>query len=116
MIYADVGKFDGECDPEAMIRNPDFVDWDGKVARHFVPCDYYEQFMTDGGELFQKAFGEFTHFAWFEYQDCEWTDFWIDHNNVLVGEWLAGQPPKMADRWPELLAEQLDEARRGPVS
>ena len=88
VIYADVGLYDGACDPEAMIRNKDFVSWDGKVARHLVPCDYYEQFMNEGENLYSEAFQDFTHFAWFEYQDCEWKDFWVDHNNKLVGQWL----------------------------
>ena len=88
VICASVGEFDGACDPEAMIRNKDFVEWDGKVARHFVPCDYYEQFMNEGVDLYRDAFQGITHFAWFEYQDCEWKDFWIDHNNKLVGRWL----------------------------
>lgn len=88
-IFADIGDYKGECDPEVMIHNPDFVDWDGEVARHFVPVDYYEQFMDGGEELFHDSFREFTHFAFFEYQDCEeQSEFWIDKDNVLMGQWL----------------------------
>ncbi len=88
VVFANIGEYNGVCDPEVMIYNEDFVEWNGKVARHFVPIDYYLQFMDGGEELYLQAFGEFDHFAFFEYQDCEWSEFWIDKDNLLVGQWL----------------------------
>ena len=91
-VFADVGEYSGACNPEEMISNQDFVDWEGKVARYFVPVEYYVQFQPKTGNgpiMYDAAFGGFSHFAFFEYQDCEeWHKIWVDKDNCLNGEWL----------------------------
>lgn len=91
-VYADIGEYQGECNPEEMIYDSNLVDWEGMVTRHFVPVDYYRQFQPKGDKgpkMYEKAFGAFSHFAFFEYQGGEETfDIWVDKDNCLTGEWL----------------------------
>lgn len=95
-IFADIGEYSGPCDPDEMVSNDKFVPWGGRVAKYFVPVPYYLDFMPDGPgvDLYNKSFGEFTHFAFFEYQGepedytMEQCEVWIDEDSVLMGPWL----------------------------
>ena len=89
-LMAQAGDYPDDFDIESIITNEDFVLWEGSAARHFVPVDFYRQFLTSKDNRFDKTYGSFDYFVFLENNNVEhFETILIDDNNYMIGEWFC---------------------------
>lgn len=88
---AAAGEYQGPCGIEEIIYNKDFVEWDGAAMRHFIPVNYYKQFMKVDDETYAETYGKYDCFVFLE-NDIDVAPSYsimIDHTMTVEGEWIC---------------------------
>lgn len=91
-VYAEAGPYKGDLSIDNVINDNEFVEWEGRAARHFVPVDYYKQFMPeDGTALFEETYDEFSHFVFLENNDStkKIMSVMLNEETYIIGQWVC---------------------------
>jgi hypothetical protein len=89
-ILAMYGPYSGDHTIEAMVADEEMHEWGGRACRHFVPIEYYREFMNDHS-LYDDLYGDYEAFVFIENNDQkEGWPLYIDEHTIIYGEWILG--------------------------